>query len=133
MKKLNLIIVLLSLSMASVATEVEPEKPVQHLKLPAVTTLNEAEQVFLKKTEELKSFEVFDASSLQEIHVITYSLEKSLAYYVKHLTGKNKSLAEAMAAEVERVHLNSENNRAKETQSHLNNYFRMAQYLPLTR
>ncbi len=133
MKKLNLIIVLLSLSMASLATKVENEKPVKHLKPADLTTLEAAEKVFLDKTAELKKIKVFDAPSLQKIHVITYSLEKSMAYYVENLKGKNKALAQAMAEQVEFVHLNSENNRPVLTKNHLTQYLALARGLPLTR
>jgi len=133
MKKLSLIIILFSFTSVLLADKVATEKPVQHLKLADLTSIDEAEKVFLEKNAELKSIKNFDEATLQEIHVITYSLEKSIGYYVKNLAGKHKSVAEAMAVEVEHIHINSENNRSDATQTHLKKYFKLAQYLPLTR
>ncbi len=133
MKRLSLILSLIFISLISCASEVESEKPVQHLQLPDVTSIEAAEKVFLAKTEELKNIKTFDANTLHEIHIITYSLEKSIAYYAENLKGKHKKVAEAMAEQVEHVHLNSENNRPELTKNHLSQYFALAQNLPLTR
>ena len=56
-----------------------------------------------------------------------------MEYYVENLTGKHQSVAEAMAVEVEHIHLNSENNRPDATEKHMNKYFRLVPSLPLTR
>ncbi len=133
MKKLSLTALIIFFSVISFAANNKVEKPVQHLKLADITTLAEAEKVFIEKTAQLKKIEQLDEVELEEIHIITYSLEKSFSYYVKHLSGKDKSLALAMAAEVEQIHLNSENNRLEKTKIHLNRYLKMAQYLPLTK
>ncbi len=133
MKKLNLVIILFSIASVSLAAKGTAEKPVQHLKLAELTSFNDAEKVFLEKTAELKSIKNFDAPTLQKIHITTYSLEKSMAFFVKNLTGKYKTLAETMAAEVEHIHINSENNRSEATQAHLKKYLRLAPSLPLTR
>lgn len=131
MKRVTVLFILVLIALPSYSTKELPEKPVQHIKLAEITTLNEAEKVFLKKTAELKEIKEFNQSNLEKIHVITYSLEKSMAYYVKNLNGEHKATAEYLADRIELIHIHSENNRPKETQEFLKQYFRMAQYLPL--
>lgn len=108
------------------ATDSKKEKPVQHLKLADVTSMAEAKKVFIESGFAMSQKHKLDSSELQEIHIITYSLEKGVAYFVENLSGEQKTLAEEMAVVVENIHLNSENNRKEETQKELAKYFEMA-------
>ena len=60
---------------------------------------------------------------LHEIHVITYSLEKAVAFFAENLSGARQETAQEMAVVVEEVHLSSENNRREETKAALDQYF----------
>lgn len=102
------------------------EKPVQHLKVADVTSAIEAKKVFFETTAQIKSKKILDEQELHDIHFITYSLEKSIAYYAENLTGKSQKLAEKMAVVVEDIHINSENNRKEQTKKHLKKYFELA-------
>lgn len=102
------------------------EEPIQHLKLADVSSYEDAKQIFLNTTADIKSKQKLDAAELQEIHIITYSLEKSVAYFVEHLNGAQQDAAKALAEIVEEVHLDSENNRTAETKAHLESFFEMA-------
>lgn len=130
MKRISLALVtgLMSLT-AAVAAQLDPdpEKPVQHRVVPDVTTLEEATTVFVDTTAQLQAKTSLDAEELHEIHMITYSLEKALAYFVEHSDGAMKATAEEMAIVVERVHLGSENNRVDETKTSLDEYFQLAE------
>ena len=99
------------------------EKPIQHMKVADVTSSSEAKKVMKLTTSQLKSKKKLDAVELHEIHVITYSLEKAIAYYAENAIGAQKSTAEKMAVVVEEVHLNSENNRKAQTKAALTEYF----------
>ncbi|WP_285764605.1 DUF6746 family protein [Biformimicrobium ophioploci] len=103
------------------------EKPIQHLKVADITTYEEAKRVFLATTAQLQTKTKLDAAELQAIHMITYSLEKSLAYFVEHSEGAQQASAKSLAEIVESVHINSENNRKEETQTHLSTYLQQAQ------
>ena len=58
--------------------------------------------------------------------MITYSLEKAVAYFVENSSGDQRDDAEKMAELVELVHIASENNRKDETEANLVNYFSLA-------
>ena len=103
------------------------EKPVQHLVLPDVETLAEAKQVFADTTAQIKTKTKLDAAELHDIHMITYSLEKAIAYFADNMTGEKQKAAQKMAQVVELVHLGSENNRQVETKIYLEEYFKLAQ------
>jgi hypothetical protein len=105
------------------ASEVKPGK---HLEVPSVTTIEDAKIIFLEKTLEMNSKQTLNETELQQIHIITYSLEKSLIYFNENLTGEKKMLVKKIADTVESIHLNSENNRKEETQKQLNKYFGLA-------
>jgi len=107
------------------------EKPVQHLELPDVRSLEEAKQVFSETTSELRSKKTFDVQALNDIHIITYSLEKALAYFVENMPGDSQAAAEEMAEIVEQIHLGSENNRVEETKQNLAEYFKLAEAFSL--
>jgi hypothetical protein len=62
-------------------------------------------------SEQLRTKTTLDALELHEIHIITYSLEKAVAFFAENLSGARQETAKEMALVVEEVHLNSENNR----------------------
>ena len=101
--------------------------PVQHLKIADVTSMQDAKKIFIDKTAEIKARKKLDPAELQQIHFITYSLEKSVAYFVENLEGSRQELAKEIAIVVEEIHLSSENNRREETEKHLNEYFGLAE------
>jgi len=105
------------------------EKPVKHLDVAEVQNMEEAQAIFLAETEKLKSKTKLDNSELQEIHIITYTLEQSVAFFAENLDGEPQRLANEIAVVVENIHLDSENNRASETRAHLDKYFKMAESL----
>ncbi|AZZ97112.1 DUF6746 family protein [Pseudoalteromonas sp. R3] len=102
------------------------EKSIQHLKVADVTSVEDARKIFIEKTSEIRSKRDLDAAELQDIHVITYTLEKSVEFFTLNLIGDKKKLAEDIAVVVEDIHINSERNRKEETQKHLNQYFVLA-------
>lgn len=102
------------------------DKPVQHLQLPDVTSLSEAKQVFEDTTAELQSKHKLDANELGQIHITTYSLEKAVAYFADNTQGDQQVRAKKMAEVVELVHIASENNRADEARTYLQEYSNLA-------
>lgn len=108
------------------ATEDLKEIPIQHVKVVDLTSMEEAKIIFIKNTSEIRSKEKFNSLELQQIHIITYSLEKSVSYFVEHLKGERQYLAKEIAVSVEDIHVNSENNRPKKTKESLNKYFNLA-------
>lgn len=108
------------------------EKPIQHLKLEAITSLEEAKKVFLADTEKLKSMTKLSENELNEIHFITYSLERAVAYFSENFRDKARSISKEMAVVVEDLHLDSENSRAEKTKLHLDTYFKLADSLEKT-
>lgn len=111
----------------SLTTAVASEEPVQHLIVDDITSYQEAKQVFADTTADIKTKTKFDATDLHDIHMITYSLEKAIAYFVDNMEGEQKAAAEKMAAVVELVHLSSENSRNIEIQVYLEDYFKRAE------
>ena len=63
---------------------------------------------------------------MQQIHIVTYTLEKSVEYFAENLTDEKQELVKEIAVVVENIHLNSENNRKKDTQQQLIKYFELA-------
>ncbi|WP_240657351.1 DUF6746 family protein [Pseudoalteromonas rubra] len=120
----TLIVLLMSAVLAFSAQA--DEKSIQHLKIADVTSVEDARKIFIEKTSEIRSKRDLDAAELQEIHVITYTLEKSVEYFALNLIGDKKKLAEDIAVVVENIHINSERNRKEETRKYLNQYFVMA-------
>lgn len=103
----------------------EKEKPIQHLNLPDITSRERAVDVMDSTTAELKSKKTLNEEALSEIHYITYSLEKAVAYFVENSSGEQQAAAREMAAVVEEVHLHSENNRIEETRKALDQYYEL--------
>jgi len=115
----------LSVMISAFASDVLKEEPVQHLIVPDVTSVEEAKRILLETSFEIASKQTLDEAELSQIHIITYSLEKSVAYFTENLTGEGQVLLQEMAVVVENIHLNSENNRKQETQEQLMEYFRL--------
>lgn len=128
MKKNNSSLALLLIFAATLfsVTVAASEKSVQHLQLPDVTSIEEAKQVFFDTTAELQAKNKLDADELHEIHIITYSLEKAVAYFAENSADEQQAAAKKMAELVELIHIGSENNRAAETGAHLKEYFKLA-------
>ena len=101
----------------------QAEKPIQHLKLKNIATESSAVEVMQSTTEQLLAKNNLDALELHEIHMITYSLEKAVAFFAENLSGARQVTAQEMAVVVEEVHLSSENNRKEETKVALDQYF----------
>ena len=114
-----------STSTSTSTSQSETEKPVQHLKVPDITSEDKAIKVMQSTTQKLKTKTQLDLTELNDIHMITYSLEKAVAYFVEHRTGDAQSVARDMAEVVERIHLNSENGRTEETREALQTYFKL--------
>ena len=102
------------------------KKPTQHLVLPDITSEESAVKVFKETTALLKEKTKLDATELGEIHIITYSLEKAIAYFSENSEGVKKENADKMAVLIEEVHLNSETNKADKTKTALTSYFELA-------
>jgi hypothetical protein len=133
MKKPHYLILFLTLSMGFLGCQKDvetvdvnsdqAEKPIQHLKLEDIATESIAVEVMKSTTEQLRAKTTLDALELHEIHMITYSLEKAVAFFAENLSGTRQVTAQEMAAIVEEVHLNSENNRKDATKAALDQYF----------
>ncbi|SHG92963.1 DUF6746 family protein [Ferrimonas marina] len=123
MKKLITLVCLLALALPGLAGD---DKPIQHLDLPEVTTEAEAQTIFRDTTAELKQKQRLDSAELQQIHLITYSLERSVAYFVTHSEGERQAEARELAELVEAVHLSSETNQKTATEDNLARYFQAA-------
>jgi hypothetical protein len=54
---------------------------------------------------------------------MTYTLEKSVGYFVENLSGEKQQQAKEIAVVVEDIHIASESNRLEELKEHLDNYF----------
>ena len=85
-----------------------------------------AKEIFLRKTLEIRDKKSIGLKEASEIHIITYTLEKSVAYFAKNLTGEKQSLAKKMAVVVEDIHINSESNRLAKLQKNIKDYFDLA-------
>ena len=133
MKKPHYLILCLTLSMGSLGCQKDvkmveenseqDEKPIQHLKLEDIATESSAVEVMQSTTEQLRAMTNLDALELHEIHMITYSLEKAVAFFAENLSGARQVTAQDMAVVVEEIHLSSENNRKDATKTALDQYF----------
>ena len=127
MNKIAILIISLTFALHVMASDESTEEPVQHLEIADITSMEDAKKIFIKKTSEIKSKKKLDQLELQQIHIITYTLEKSVAYFVENLKGERQQLAKEIAVVVEDIHISSENNRQKETERYLNKYFNLAE------
>lgn len=123
MKKLILLVCVMFFSLSALASEEAKEKPTQHLKIPDVTSMEDAKTIFLGKTMEIRNKKNISLKEAAEIHIITYTLEKSVTYFAENLMGEKQSLAHQMAVVVENIHINSESNRLEKLKKHLKEYF----------
>lgn len=123
MKKLMLLVFAVCFSLSVAASDTSEEKPTQHLKIADVTTMKDAKTIFLGKTHEIMEKKSVGLKEASEIHIITYTLEKSVAYFAENLKGEKQSLAKEMAVVVENIHLTSESNQLEKLQKHLKEYF----------
>ena len=129
MKTLTLLVIALAIFTPAYASDTSKEAPVEHLVIPDVTPIDEATLIFIEKTSELKSKKKLDENELHQIHIITYTLEKSIEYFALNLASEQQYLSKKIANVVEDIHLNSENNRKEETQQQLQKYFLLAEQL----
>ena len=102
------------------------EKPIQHLKLEDIYSLEEASAVFAKEVDFIIGKKELTAGALHEIHMSTYSLEKAVAYFVENSEAEEQNLAEQIAVVVEEIHLASENNRSEDTRSYIDQLDKLA-------
>ncbi len=124
----NFVVLLLAFAfIASVqAKGFSKDKPIQHLKVSSVNSMAEARKIFLEKAFEINSKQKLDEAELQQIHIVTYTLEKSVAFFVENLTDESQELTKELAVIVEKIHLNSENNRKDDTKKQLTKFFELA-------
>jgi flagellar biosynthesis component FlhA len=127
MKNFLLLFFALTFALQVLASDESEEKPVQHLKVADVGSMEDARRIFIEKTSEIKSKKKLDPVELEQIHIITYSLEKSVAYFAENLEGHRQELAKEIAVVVEDIHLDSENKRQEKIRNHLNRYFDLAE------
>lgn len=111
------------LSFSVLAGNEPKEKPTQHLQIADVTSMEEAKEIFLDKTVEIRNKETLDLEAASQIHIITYTLEKSVAYFAENLEGKKQEQAKEIAVVVEDIHIASEGNKLADLQKHLDKYF----------
>jgi hypothetical protein len=109
-------------SLSVLAGDESNEKPTQHLQVADVQSMEEAKAIFLDKTAEIRAKKPLNLENASQIHIITYTLEKSVAYFAENLTGDRQELAKEIAVVVEDIHIASEGNRLEELKEHLNNY-----------
>jgi len=123
MNKLVVLVTALIVSGAVLAADESKEKPIQHLKIADVESMAQAKEIFIDKTAEIKVRKKLDAAEAAQIHIITYTLEKSVAYFAQNLTGEKQRQAQDIAVVVEDIHLASEGNKLDELRSHVDTYF----------
>lgn len=126
MKELVVAAFCLVIALPAMASDESKEKPVQHLKVLDVTSMQEAKEIFIEKTSEFRSKDEVDQAVLPEVHIITYTLEKSVAYFVENLDGERQDLAKEIAIVVEDIHVSSENGRLADTKNNLAKYLTLA-------
>lgn len=131
MKKFILFIAL-SFILPLQASETEKETAVLHMKIADVTSLQEATKIFQDITADFKHDTAAKSLDLHKLHMTTYTLEKSIAYFAENLKGEEQNLAQKIAVVVEDIHINSENNRQEITKNYLNEYVSLAEKLNAT-
>lgn len=125
MKKLLLLVLTMLFSFSLIASDELEEKPTRHLQAVDVNSMQQAKEIFLDKTVEMRSKKELSLEEISQIHVITYTLEKSVAYFVENLSGQQQDLAKEIAAVVEDIHIASENNRPEQLNVHIEEYFHL--------
>lgn len=102
------------------------EKSIKHKVVDDIVTFDRALEVFEETTVELHTKTTLDETELNDIHMITYSLEKAVAYFVENSKDEQRVNAEKMAEVVELVHIASENNRKTQAKLYLEAYFQFS-------
>ena len=123
MKQLALIVFSMLFSFSVLAADESKEKPTQHLQIADVTSMEQAKEIYLDKTVEIRSKETLDLEAASQIHIITYTLEKSVAYFAENLEGEKQEQAKEIAVVVEDIHIASESNKLSDLQKSLDKYF----------
>ena len=123
MKQLALLVFTMLFSLSVLAVDESKEKSTQHLQIADVQSMEEAKEIFIDKTAEIRSKQPPNLENASQIHIITYTLEKSVAYFAENLKGEKQEQAKEIAVVVEDVHITSESNRLEELKEHLNKYF----------
>ena len=126
MKQLLLFVFTVLFSLSALAADVSKEKPTQHLQVADVNSMEEAKVIFLDKTVEIRNKKPLNLGAASQIHIITYTLEKSVAYFAENLEGEKQDQAKQIAVVVEDIHLASESNRLDDLQKYLDKYFDLA-------
>ena len=126
MKQLLLFVFTVLFSLSALAADVSKEKPTQHLQVADVNSMEEAKVIFLDKTVEIRNKKPLNLEAASQIHIITYTLEKSVAYFAENLEGEKQDQAKQIAVVVEDIHLASESNRLDDLQKYLDKYFDLA-------
>jgi hypothetical protein len=125
MKQLAVLALTMLFSLSVLAADESIEKPTQHLKVADVDSMEEAKEIFIDKTAELQAKKKPTLEEASQIHIITYTLEKSVAYFAANLKGEKQKLAKEIAAVVEDIHISSESNKLEELKKHLEEYFNL--------
>jgi hypothetical protein len=125
MKNLVLLVLIMFFALPVLATDESKQKPTQHLKLSDVKSMKEAKEIFLDKTIEIRGKKNISITEAAEIHIITYTLEKSVAYFAENLTGEKQKQAKEIAEVVEKIHLTSESNQLEKLKMHLKEYSKL--------
>ena len=123
MKQLALLVFTMFISFSALASNESKEKPTQHITIPDVVSMEEAKEIFIDKTVEIRKKKTLNLEAAMQIHIITYTLEKSVAYFAENLNGEKQKLAKEIAIVVEELHIASENNRLEQLKKNLNTYF----------
>ena len=110
-------------SLSVLAADESKEKPTQHLQIADVQSMEQAKEIFIDKTAEIRAKKPLNLQNASQIHIITYTLEKSVAYFAENLQGEKQDQAKEIAVVVEDIHIASENNRLAKLQESLNKYF----------
>ena len=126
MKQLALLVCTMLFSLSVLATGESKEKPTQHLKVADVNSMEVAKEIFLDKTVEIRNKKTLNLEEVSQIHIISYTLEKSVAYFAVNLKGEKQKLAKEIAVVVEDIHIASESNKLEKLKKHLNEYFDLA-------
>ncbi|MEJ2310530.1 MAG: hypothetical protein P8Z78_14660 [Gammaproteobacteria bacterium] len=123
MKQLALLVFTMLFSLSVLAADESKEKPTQHLQIADVTSMEEAKAIFIDKTVEIRNKKPLNLEAASQIHIITYTLEKSVAYFAENLEGEKQEQAKQIAVVVEDIHIASESNRLDDLQKDLDKYF----------
>ncbi len=125
MRHLALLLFTMFFALPALASVESGEEPTQHLQVADVSSMEEAKTIFVDKTAEIRNKKTLGLEEASQIHIITYTLEKSVAYFAENLTGEKQDQAKEMVVVVEDIHIASEHNRLEELQKYLKRYFEL--------